>query len=272
METLEQLSNSERKVGRALLANYPTAGLTTVADLAGRAGVSPPTVVRFATRLGFAGFPALQRALVHELNDELGSPLRQLAEKGRRGDDAGVLPRTSGAFVDMLEATYADLPESEFARLADLLGDPAREVRVAGGRYSRLLAEYLVLHLRLLRGGVALIGSEDLDRRAAVVDAGSRTVFLVFDYRRYSEGNVRLAEQMADRGATVCLMTDNWLSPVAKVAKIVIPVRVDSASPFDSLVAGTAVTESLVAAVADLRGDEGVQRLERIEESAQPAG
>lgn len=268
MATLDDLSNSERKVGRALLASYPTAGLTTVADLADRAGVSPPTVVRFVTRLGFAGFPVLQRALVHELNDELGSPLRQLAEKsGRSGD--GVLNATSGAFAEMLATTYSELPDSEFTRLAELLAEPGREVRVAGGRYSRLLAEYLVQHLRLLRTGVAMVGTEELDRRTAVVDATGRTVFLVMDYRRYSDANIRLAEQMSGRGATVCLMTDNWLSPIAKIAKIVIPVRVDSASPFDSLVAATAVTESLVAAVAELRGPDGVERLERLERTAE---
>lgn len=268
MATLDDLSNSERKVGRALLASYPTAGLTTVADLAERSGVSPPTVVRFVTRLGFTGFPALQRMLVHELNDELGSPLRQLAEKGS-GSGTGVLPATSTAFADMLSTTYDELPESEFTRLATLLSDPSREVRVAGGRYSRLLAEYLVLHLRLLRAGVAMVGSEELDRRTAVVEAGTRTVFLLFDYRRYSESNVRLAEQMVERGATVCLMTDNWLSPVAKVAKVVIPVRVNSASPFDSLVAATAVTESLATAVAGRCGEQGVERLRQVEATAE---
>lgn len=266
MVRLDDLSNAERKIGRALLANYPTAGLTTAADLAARAGVSPPTVARFVTRLGFAGFPAMQRALVHELNDELGSPLRQLAEKGGGSGDR-LLAATSSAFADMLATTYSELADSEFTRLASLLADPSRDVRVAGGRYSRLLADYLVQHLRLLRTGVAMIGSEELDRRTAVLDATSRTVFLVFDYRRYSEANVRLAEQMASNGAMVCLMTDNWLSPIAKIAKIVLPVRVDSASPYDSLVAATAVTESLVSAVAELRGPEGVKRLERLEQT-----
>ena len=153
--------------------------------------------------------------------------------------------------------------------LAGLLDDQSRDVCVVGGRYSRLLAEYLLIHLRLLRPGVLLVGSEELDRRTAVVEAGSRSVFVFFDYRRYSESNVRLAEQVAGRGATVCLMTDNWLSPIAKVAKVVIPVRVDSASPFDSLVAATAVTESLVAAVAERRGPEGVERLRQLEEAAE---
>lgn len=266
MARLDQLSNSERKVARALLANYPTAGLTTVADLAELAGVSPPTVVRFGTRLGFTGFPALQRALVHEVNDELGSPLKQLADKSGR-TARGALSATSSSFADLLAATYAELPSSEFSRLVKLLSDPARDVRVAGGRYSRLLAEYLVLHLRLLRSGVGMVGTEELDRRAAIVETGSNTVLVIYDYRRYDERNVRLAEQMAARGATVCLMTDNWLSPIAKISKVVIPVRVDSASPFDSLVAATAVTESVVSGVADRLGAGGVERLQQLEDT-----
>lgn len=266
MATLEDLSNSERKVGRALLAQYPSAGLTTVADLATAAAVSPPTVVRFVTRLGFSGFPAFQRALVHELNGELGSPLKQYPEKGGPSD-LGILPETREAFASMLAASYEELPESEFGKLVKLLADPSRQVRVAGGRFSRAVSDYLVAHLRLLRAGVHAVGSDDMDRRATVADADAGTVFVIYDYRRYTQANLLFAEQMRARGATVCLMTDNWLSPIAKVARVVIPARVDSASPFDSLVASMAITESLVAGVAEALGESGVRRLELLEET-----
>jgi len=264
MATMDDLSNSERKVARALMSQYPTAGLTTVVDLAGAAGVSPPTVVRFVTRLGFTGFPAFQRALVHELNGELGSPLKQYPEKAGHSE-AGILPETHEAFAQMLTTSYSEVPESEFAKLVKLVCDPSRDVRVAGGRFSRLVAEYLVIHLRLLRSGVHAVGPEELDRRATIADAGSSTVFVIYDYRRYTDLNLLFAERMAARGATVCLMTDNWLSPIAKVAKVVLPVRVDSASPFDSLVASMALSESIVAAVAEHLGAAGVERLELFE-------
>ncbi|MCR1785211.1 MurR/RpiR family transcriptional regulator [Nocardioides carbamazepini] len=266
MATLDELSNSERKVGRALLAQYPTAGLTTVVDLATAASVSPPTVVRFVTRLGFPGFPAFQRALVHELNGELGSPLKQYPEKVGPSEE-GVLTETHQAFAAMLSASYDELPESEFAKLVKLLCDPGREVRVAGGRFSGSVSEYLVAHLRLLRSGVHHVSNDDLDRRTTIADASASTVFVIYDYRRYTEQNLVFAERMAGRGATVCLMTDNWLSPIAKTARVVLPTRVESASPFDSLVASMALTESIVAAVATAVGEAGVKRLELLEES-----
>ncbi|MFF2951687.1 MurR/RpiR family transcriptional regulator [Kitasatospora sp. NPDC057965] len=270
LSAMDELSNGERKVARAVLAQYPTAGLTTVADLAAGAGVSSATVVRFVTRLGFTGFPAFQRALVHELNGELGSPLRQYAEKAS-ASPKGVLPQTHRAFAQLLEATYTDLPASEFATLVKLLGDPSRSVRVTGGRFSRLLAEYLVIHLWQLRADVDVVGPEEMQRRRALADADANTVLLIFDYRRYSESSLRFSEGMAARGATVCLMTDNWLSPIAKLAKVVLPARVESASPFDSLVAAMALCESLVAAVTDAAGAAGRRRIERFETAIEHA-
>jgi DNA-binding MurR/RpiR family transcriptional regulator len=267
MSALDDLSNSERKVGRALLAQYPTAGLTTVADLAEASGVSPPTVVRFVTRLGFTGFPAFQRFLVHELNGELGSPLKQYPEKGGPSE-LGVLPETYRAFSELLTATYDELPETEFTKLDKLLSDPNRQVRETGGRFSRSVSDYLAAHLRLLRSGVHTVGPDGLDRRTTIADADAGTVFVIYDYRRYTEQALVFATQMAGQGATVCLMTDNWMSPIAKVARVVIPARVDSASPFDSLVASMAVTESIVAAVAERLGDAGVRRRELLEETS----
>lgn len=267
--SLDSLSNAERKVARALLAAYPTAGLTTGVDLARAAGVSNPTVVRFVNRLGFAGFPAFQRALVHELNEDLGSPLRQYAEKGQFSEE-GVLASSHRHFVEMVDTTYDELPESEFSKLVHLLSDPSKRIQVIGGRFSRVVSDYLAMHLSLVRTNVRALGVDEFERRASIIDADASTVLVVFDYRRYTERTLRFAEQAAKRGATVCLMTDNWMSPAAKVAKVVLPARVDSASPFDSLVAALAVTESVIAAVAERLGTAGEERLRAMEGTPDP--
>ncbi|MGW7691805.1 MurR/RpiR family transcriptional regulator [Streptomyces asiaticus] len=261
---MDGLTPGERKVARALLAQYPTAGLTTSADLAAAADVSPPTVIRFATRLGFEGFPGLQRSLLHELHSEGGSPLVQYEEKPPAYPQ-GILRETRQAFVDMVDASYDGIPESEFSALVGLLSDTTREVCLVGGRFSHVLADYLLLHLRLLRAGVRMVGEDEAERLVAVADAGQQSVFVVFDYRRYTDANLRFAQEVRRRGATVALMTDNWLSPIAKVSKVVLPCRVQSASPFDSLVAAMAVTESLVAGVAGALGEGGRARLTLIE-------
>src|SRR5438874_6815582 len=72
---LDSLSPAERRLARALLASYPIAGLESVARFAERARVSPPTVTRFITKLGFRGYPEFQEALRQEVQARLSSPL-----------------------------------------------------------------------------------------------------------------------------------------------------------------------------------------------------
>jgi DNA-binding MurR/RpiR family transcriptional regulator len=263
-DSLESLSSGERKVGRALLASYPIAGLETVAELARRANVSPPTVVRFVTRLGFSGYPDFQRRLMREVHERLGSPLEQYGRADLRTED-GDLARAARVFSAGIASTIDEVPESEFDRAVALLADPRHRIRLIGGRFSGMLAEYLGAHLVLLRRDVVVIEADELARLAAISDARRGDVLVVFDYRRYDARIVQLAEQAAGRGAEVVLFTDRWLSPAADVATTVLPADVAAPSPFDSLVPALALVEAVIAGVTDRLGEAGRQRLEAIE-------
>ena len=264
-EAMGSLTASERKVARALLSMYPVAGLGTVAELAERAGVSSPTVVRFVARLGFEGFAAFQGSLRREVHARMGSPLEQYSERGLRGSGEALLPYVADSFVGSVQASFAEVSPSEFERAVELLASLRLRVHVVGGRFSHVLAEYLVAHLHLLRPGVALVPQDEFTRVALAADASRRDVLVVFDYRRYDEATTMLARQVASAGAQVVLLTDPWLSPVAEVADVVLPVRVESLSPFDSLVPALALVEALVAALTERRGEAGRTRVERFE-------
>src|SRR3984893_8949285 len=80
-QRLASLSPAERKLARVLLASYPIAGLESVARFAERAHVSPPTVTRFITKLGFSGYPEFQEVLRHEVQARLSSPLERYRDE-----------------------------------------------------------------------------------------------------------------------------------------------------------------------------------------------
>lgn len=259
------LSTGERKVARALLGTYPVAGLETVAELASRAEVSSPTVVRFVSRLGFDGYPTFQRALRHEVHARLGSPAEQYAQHSTLPEGGEQLPYLSSAFATVLQATFANTPADAFARATELMGSPRLRVHVVGGRFSHVLSDYLVAHLMLLRPRVFRVPDDEVSRIALVSDMSRDDLLVVFDYRRYDSATVRLASQASAAGSHVLLLTDPWLSPVSDVAEVVLPARVDSPSPFDSLVPALAQVEALVAALTELLGEAGRARVERAE-------
>lgn len=264
-DRLGELSAGERKVGRALLSAYPVAGLETVAELATRAGVSAPTVVRFVARLGFAGYPQLQRALMSEVHAQMGSPVQQYPLQTEMPAGEDFLRFNAEAHAGLIRKSFHDLPSSEFEAAVALLCDESLRVHVIGGRFSHLLAAYLTTHLQLLRPGVTAVPPDEFSRTSLVADAGRQDLLVAFDYRRHDPSTVRLTQAMADAEARVLLLTDPWLSPAAAVAEVVLSTRIESPSPFDSLVPGLALVETLVTAVVEQRGTGGQQRVEHLE-------
>jgi DNA-binding MurR/RpiR family transcriptional regulator len=265
--TLPSLPRAERRVAITLLGDYPAAGLETVASLAARAGTSGPTVLRLASRLGFTGFAELQQALRDELTDRHASPLAQYGKRdGAAGiRAAGVQPElvTSAGSVLLrgIESSFGRLNRDHVERSIGLLADQRHPVVTAGGRFSGLLARYLALHLQELRPGVTWAG--ELERTGTLLDVGRRHVVVVFDFRRYQRDTVRLGRAAARQGATVLLVTDPWLSPLAADADVILPVEVGAPSPFDSLVPALALAEMLVAGVVDALGDQPRERIAR---------
>lgn len=99
-----------------------------------------------------------------------------------------------------------------------------------------------------------------------------RDVFVVFDYRRYEEDKVAMAELVQEHGGKVVLFTDTWLSPAATHAEVVLPSQVAAPSPYDSLVPTLAVIETVIAGVITALGEDAHQRMRRGEETARRMG
>ncbi|MDX3231408.1 MurR/RpiR family transcriptional regulator [Streptomyces sp. ME19-01-6] len=275
---LGELSPAERKVGRVLLAAYPSAGFETVAAIAERAQVSAPTVLRFVSRFGFRGFPDFQAALRAELQERNASPLSlyDAPAYGRpveEGTDQGsLLDRVGRIFPSEVAKTLAELPPHDLDQAVRLLADARLRVTLAGGRFTHLLAHYLGLHLMQLREGVRFLPDRSVERTAALASLGRRDLLVLFDYRRYEADKVAMAEHSRARGGKVLLFTDTWLSPVAGPADVTLPCRVTAPSPYDSLVPTLAVIETVVAGVVEALGEAAHDHLRRAEDIAQHIG
>ena len=272
-EGLGKCSPAERRVGRLLLSDYPVAGLDTVARLAERAETSGPTVLRFLSRLGFDGFGDLQEALRGEIAERTASPLSLLTAEPVPAPDDTLLGRAQSVLPSATARTLTLLPPDEVEAAVALLADRRYRISADGGRFTRLLAEYLVLHLMQIRGDARLLPTQPLSRTDVLLDIGRRDVVVLFDFRRYETTTQALAEECVEAGAKVILVTDRWLSPIAGVADVVLPAQVDAvAAAYDSLVPTLAVVEVLVAGVLSASGEDAERRMTRFEDASHRHG
>jgi DNA-binding MurR/RpiR family transcriptional regulator len=248
------LTPTERKPAQTLLANYPFAGMETVAKFAERAGVSGPTILRLIAKLGYSGYADFQQDLRDELQAQLQSPLTKRPESGGgaaiKGRGSDFLREFGHAAIDNIRQTLDVVLRSEFDRVIELLCDTRRPVLLLGGRFTGPVANYLYQHLHTLRPGVQLVSGQEAGWRNHLLDTGRRHVLLVFDIRRYQNDVVNFAEEAAQRGATVVLFTDQWLSPISGVARHMLTSRVTVPSNWDSMVAMFVTVEAIIAQVS----------------------
>lgn len=271
-DRLGEASPAERKAGRVLLAGFPLLALETATTVAARAEVSTPTVIRLVTRLGYRGYPDFQQAVRAELADEGASPPAlydaQKFSSTSTTDPNELTSRTGPTLAAAVRDTLDSLPPTELSSAVGLLGDRKRRIHLLGGRFTGLIAHYLTLHLIQMRSDVQMLPATVVERAAVTSDLGKRDVVVLFDYRRYEPATAELARWVRDRGGSVILFTDPWLSPAAASASIVLPCKVDAPSPYDSLVPTMAVAELLVTGVLAALGQTALARMRAIDASA----
>lgn len=264
-QRLNSLSLAERKLARVLLASYPIAGLESVVRFAERARVSPPTVTRFITKLGFSGYPEFQETLRNEVQARLSSPVSRYRDnEAGRGTDS-VLSDALEVATHNLKVTLDVLSHRDVNEAVELLADVRRRVMVLGGRVSAPLARYLAHQLHLLRPGIGLVDAERSTPAQQLIDMRKGDILVIFDYRRYQADTIESAQVTSAQGCNVILFTDPWLSPASAFARQVIVTGVDQVGPFDSLVGAMAVVEGVVAAVLNRLGPRAQSRMRNLE-------
>jgi DNA-binding MurR/RpiR family transcriptional regulator len=264
-ERLGEMSPSERRVARTLLATYPTAGLESLPHLAEGSGVTGPTVLRFVRKIGFDGYPDFQRSLREEVQARTEGIPTLYRTRGAAQDDE-VLRRSHQAFTSAIDATLTSASlEAELTQVAALLADPRRRIWCVGGRFSQLVASYLCLQLRFLRPGCAMVGEDPERRLLDSIELTRRDALCLFDYRRYQSDTIEVGRLAAEQGAVVIAFTDPWLSPAVEHARHVLISHADSISPFDSLLGAYALTEVIAAKVVVALGEKGQARVARLE-------
>jgi DNA-binding MurR/RpiR family transcriptional regulator len=261
---MDAFTPSEKRAAHLLLSHYPFAGLDTVAEFASRAGISAPSALRFVTRLGFSGFPEFQKHLREELEAQLLSPLAK-AGPSDKSHGAPALSSFAEAAIANLTATVDNIAPAEFDAVVALLSDRRRHIHFTGGRFTGALARYAESHFRIVRSDVHFIESQPALWRDRMIEIGRRDVIVSYDIRRYQEDVIALSEAAAKQGATVVLLTDPWLSPIARVARHILPAHVTVPSNWDSSAGLMLLTEALVAAVTKHLWETAKPRMEAIE-------
>ncbi|PTW61348.1 RpiR family transcriptional regulator [Breoghania corrubedonensis] len=263
-QQLTRFTDAERRVAQALLADYPVAGLETVARFAKRAGTSGPTILRFVSRLGFQTYADFQNALHEEIHVRLQGPLTRYPSQGHP-EKRDLTENVTQALADNISKVGKTFHQDDLQEITALLCDEARTVFFLGGRFSHILATYFHHYMRELHPRVRLVRDTSAAWADYLLDVKPGDVLVTFDFRRYQADVLEFAKAATAQGATIILITDVWYSPIASLAHKVVACPVEIPSAFDSGVAGLATVEIIVSAVVEELGTDAKERMTTLE-------
>lgn len=265
-ERFGSLTRAERQLADTLMANYPVSGLVSITALARSAGVSTPTVLRTAKKLGFTGFPAFKSALRSELKATLSNPIAKHDKWASSAPESHTLNVFAAAVQDNLRRSLSQVDHKAFDEASALLADPDASIHIAGGRITHALADYLFTHFQVIRENVFLLQTSASLWPHNLLNMKRGDVLVVFDIRRYENDLIELATLASRQGVHIVLFTDQWMSPISAVAKHAFNVRIEVPSAWDSSVATLFLVEAMIASVEEALWTEASARMKRLEE------
>lgn len=260
----DSMTRSEVQLADVILDEYPLAGLGSITELAEKAGVSTPTVARMVQKLGFPGYPAFQAELRAELGEMISDPIAKRGPWQTGLPEEHILSRYARQAVENQQTTLDQIDPADFDGFCEMIAETDRAIHVTGGRITGTLARYLYLHLQMIRPGVHL-----LPNTAAwphdLLDIGPGDLLIAFDVRRYENATLLMAQMAHERGAEIVLFTDQWRSPVHRLARYTFAGRIVVPSAWDSALSLLLLLECTIASVQERMWDSVKARTDALE-------
>ncbi len=248
-------SKGQRLIAQYIERHYDKAAFMTASKLGTTVGVSESTVVRFATEIGYNGYPALQKAMQEMIRSKLTS-LQRIEVTNERIGQTNLLEAVLSADMETIRNTLDEVSTDEFnASVRAIVA--AKRIYIVAARSAAPVASFLAYYFNMIFENITAVNaaseSEFFEKMFRIDE---NDVVIGFSFPRYSSSVAKALHFAGDKGATVISVTDSPASPLAGYATHLLLAHSDMVSIVDSLVAPLSLVNALIVAVASCKKEE----------------
>ena len=259
----KRLSKGHRKIAEYIVEHYDKAVFMTASKLGEKVGVSESTVVRFASAMGYEGYPQLQRALQELVRHWLTAVQR--FEMATDIDQSEVLRTVLHADMQNIRTTTEEIDTAAFDEVVDkIIG--ARNIYVMGLRSAAPIAQFLAYYLNFIFDNVRVVSEASGDVFEQISRINESDLLFGISFPRYSRRTLEAMSFARSRGAQVIGITDGPMSPLVEAADECLIASTDMASFVDSLAAPLSLINALIVAIGLERKEELSEHFRQLEE------
>ena len=264
-EKYSSMSKGQKLLSTYITDNYDKAVFLTAEKLGKVVGVSESTVVRFATHLGYRGYPEFQKALEELVRNKLNSIQRMEVTYGRISQSK-ILDTVLQSDAEKIKSTLEQIDQNAFESALDIILN-AKHIYIVGIRSCAPLASFMSFYFNLMFDNVHLLHtSSSSELFEQMVRISEEDVIIGISFPRYSMRTLKAMEFANNRNAKVITLTDSVHSPMNLYSSCNLIADSDMASIVDSLVAPLSVINALIVALCMKNRKKVAKTLEMLED------
>lgn len=254
-ENMSTFSKGQKIIAKYILEQFDKAAFMTASKLGNTVGISESTVVRFAMRLGYAGYPELQDALQSLIRNRLTAVQRIEVTTSRLGN-SDVLSSVLMSDIEKIKMTLENIDRIEFEAVINSIIN-AKKIYILGVRSSSALASFLGFYFNLIFDNVRLVHTTSVSEIfEQILRVKEDDVVIGISFPRYSKRTINALKYAKNCNSTVIAITDSISAPVAQYATHILTAKSDMVSFVDSLVAPLSLINALIVALALRKKDD----------------
>lgn len=259
----DQLTKTQHKIADYFLRNEDEISFLTIDVLATQIGVSPSSLTRFSTEIGFRGYPGLQKALRKDLQNKL-NPVHRLSSE-ISSDKNDIVKKSFQKDSSNLQETMR-LNSQEIINSVVELIQHSRNIYIIGHRTSYSIASYMHAILEPILGNVVLVNTIERMNTELLLRMNQDDVLISINFPRYHKETVEFTEMAKSQKIKIIALTDSMASPLIKYSDSYLLSKYESANFHNSNVSALAIINSIAASLAVRLEDQVKTRLNKIEE------
>jgi DNA-binding MurR/RpiR family transcriptional regulator len=264
-EHFEQFTNTEKRFVHFLLSNKFKAPFLSAYEIADRIKANSSTLVRFAKKIGFKGYPELQKNLGQLLVKEISysSDFEKAKTFEEPKENNIIQVSLNKSYSNMLEL-LKDVDEQKIKLFSKKICSSRKKIIIAN-RSSYSAGHFLYFELNAIIPQVYFLSDYDHSYYDIFGDLNERDVIIAIGVPRYTKLTIDFAQYAVQKKLNVIAITDSPVSPLSSLSSICLFVPTQSATFHNSNVAMMALIDAVIAQVFTQKRETSIKRLERKE-------
>lgn len=265
-EKYDKFSKGQKMIADFIVKHYDKAAFMTASKIGETVDISESTVVRFASALGFSGFPELQEALQVLIKNKLTTVQRIGLDEDINKDLEKFNKRILRNEINGIKNLSENLDSESLDDGAEIISK-AKKVFILGLRTSNTLANYLGFYLDVMLDSVVIVNDSGVSSLfEQIFRITEDDVLIAIGFPRYSSKTIEAVKMAKQRGAKIVAITDTSESPLCPYSDVSLFAKNNIVSFVDSLVIPMALINNLILNISSKVQNDIVEYFNELEE------